>query len=224
MEVGIVVPAYNAESNIKNVLLKILKYVRPENVFVIDDGSTDRTTDIAEELQVKCIRHHANFGKGEALKTGFSSAKKTGMDAVITIDSDGQHDPDRIPEFIRIMENCNSDLVLGTRSFGLSNMPFDRILSNRLSSLVVSLVAWKWIPDSQCGYRLIKLKNIEALALESEKFELESELLIKAAWQKWTMSFCSVPVIYNGSHSKINRLRDTMRFCKMVLRIIGKRR
>ncbi|MCD6117646.1 glycosyltransferase family 2 protein [bacterium] len=223
MEVGIVIPAYNAESNIKNVLLKIFKYVKPDNIFVIDDGSADRTSEIADELNVKCIRHNTNLGKGEALKTGFSAAGKTGVDAVITIDSDGQHDPDKIPEFIRIMEHNNSDIVLGTRSFGLSNMPIDRILSNRLSSLVVSLVCGKWIPDSQCGYRMIRLKSLDALSLTSSNFELESELLIKAARQKRNITFCPVPVIYNGTGSKINRLKDTKRFCKMIIGIIGKR-
>jgi len=223
MKVGIVIPAYNAERTIKNVLLQVLKFAAPDNVFVIDDGSSDRTYEIVEKLNVNVIRHQKNLGKGEALKSGFNELINLKFDAVLTMDSDGQHSPEKIPEFINIMENCQSDLVLGVRSLNFSNMPFDRVLSNKISSFIVSLACGRAIKDSQCGFRLIRIEKLGDLILTGKRYELESELIILAGIKGWNIDFCSIPVIYNGSGSSINRTVDTLRFCKMVVKMVGKR-
>ena len=223
MNIGIVIPAYNVGDRLQDVLSKSLTYISKDRIYVVDDGSTDSTGDVATAMGVILFRHQKNRGKGEALKSGFRSAIKDGLDGIITLDGDGQHEPAYIPRFISLLETTDCDVVLGVRHFRIGDMPFDRICSNRISSLIVSVIAGKWIPDSQCGYRLIRTAVIENLHFASSHYELESELLIKAAKKGCTFSFCPIPVHYEGAGSHIHRFRDTQRFCRMVVRLLKDR-
>lgn len=220
MKIGIVIPAYNVEERLQDVLLKSLTTIPGERIFVVDDGSTDSTADVAAFHGVSLFKHDKNRGKGEALKTGFRLILKNSLDGVIILDGDGQHDPRDIPRFISIQEEQDADLVLGSRRYRIGKMPLDRICSNRLSSLIVSLVSGKWIPDSQCGYRLIRSSVLKNIRLFSDHYELESELLIKAIKMGYRVSFCPITVRYGEAGSHIRRFRDTKRFCRMILRMI----
>lgn len=223
MEVGIVIPAYNVGHRLHNVLSKALKYVPSRHVYVVDDGSTDATAAVAKHYGVVLHQHRSNRGKGEALKSGFRLALENNLDGVITLDGDGQHDPDYIPDFIRSMEATPCDLVLGVRRFKIGRMPLDRIFSNLISSIVVSLVVKKWIPDSQSGYRSIRASVLKDIHLLSSHYEIETELLIKAIWRGSRISYIPISLVYNDSNSHISRFFDTKRFCKMVLRLIKDR-
>lgn len=217
MKIGIIIPAYNAGDRLQNVLLKSQSYIPKDRIYVVDDGSSDTTSSIARSADVVLIRHKLNMGKGEALKSGFYKAIQDGLDAVFTIDADGQHDPDLIPHFIDHYQRTNADLILGTRQYKLGKMPADRILSNRLSSMIVSAAARRWIPDSQCGYRLIKTDLLQKITLHTSFYEMESELIIKACRAGLTVAHCPVTVRYDGAGSHIHRLRDTIRFCRLIL-------
>jgi glycosyltransferase involved in cell wall biosynthesis len=217
MKIGIVIPAYNAGHDIRHVLLKALVYIPKTRICVVDDGSTDNTANVATSLGVMLLRHHNNCGKGNALKSGFRFAVDNDWDGVITLDADGQHDPEAIPRFISIFSKSDCDIALGTRVFRVGEMPLDRICSNRLSSLIVSCVSKMWIPDSQCGYRLIKTEVLRHIDLESNHFETESELIIKAARKGYTFAFCPVAVRYHSTGSHIRRWNDTRRFCRLIL-------
>jgi len=221
MKIGIVIPAYNVEERLQDVLLKTLTTIPGERIFVVDDGSTDSTADVAAFHGVSLFKHDKNRGKGEALKTGFRLILKNGLDGVITLDGDGQHDPGDIPRFISIRKERDADLVLGSRRYRIGKMPLDRICSNRLSSLIVSLISGKWIPDSQSGYRLIRSSVLKDIRLFSDHYELESELLIKAIRMGCRVSFCPITVRYGEAGSHIRRFRDTKRFCQMILKLLG---
>ena len=220
MKIGIVIPAYNVGDRLQNVLLKALAYIPKHNIYVVDDGSTDSTAEVADRQGVVLFRHKANKGKGEALKSGFQLVLEDNLDGVITLDADGQHDPDHIPDFIFFLEKTASDMVLGVRRFRIGEMPLDRFCSNLLSSLLVSTLAGKWIPDSQCGYRLIRSSVLKNIRLFSDHYELESELLIKAIRMGCRVSFCPITVRYGEAGSHIRRFRDTKRFCRMILKLI----
>ena len=223
MEVGIVIPAYNVGHRLHNVLSKALEYVQAHRVYVVDDGSTDATAEVAKHYGVVLTRHGTNRGKGEALKSGFRLVLENGLEGIITLDGDGQHDPDYIPDFIRIMEATPCDIVLGVRCFRIGRMPLDRIFSNLTSSILVSLVVKKWIPDSQSGYRLIRASVLKEIHLLSSYYEIETELLIKALWRGSRISYVPISLVYDDSYSNIRRFVDTKRFCKMVLRLIKDR-
>ena len=221
MDVGIVIPAYNEGAALANVLSNVLNHIPQMRVYVIDDGSSDNTSSVAGQYDVNLIVHEENRGKGEALKSGFSRAAADGCDYLITLDGDGQHDPEIIPEFLRMAEAEEADIVIGCRDFNPKIMPWDRIFSNRVSSGIVSLLAGCRIPDSQCGFRMVRSDVIDNVELNTKNYELETELLIKAMRRGFTVAFCEIPVIYSGDEtSNIRRFQDTYRFCRLCLRLL----
>jgi glycosyltransferase involved in cell wall biosynthesis len=223
MKIGIVIPAYNAGDQLRNVLSKAQKYISKNRICVIDDGSSDNTSAIARDFGSDVFRHLKNRGKGRALQTGFRWAMQENLDCLITLDADGQHNPDHIPEFISVMEKSGCDIVLGLRQFRVGVMPMDRICSNMLSSFIVSCVAGKRILDSQCGYRLIPVSVFKTIYLETDRYEAESELLIKAVWNGLKIEYCPISLHYGNNTSHMRRFQDTIRFCRLILRLLKER-
>lgn len=211
-----VIPAYNAENTIIELLEKLEKFCPKEDIVVVDDGSTDGTRGKVESKGVKVISHDRNKGKGAALKTGFDYAIRNNYDAIITIDADLQHPPEFIPKFVESAEYA--DLVIGKRNIRLTNTPIDRYISNKLTSMLLSLILMKNIPDSQCGFRLIKTDPLKNITLYSNKYELESEIIIKFVRNGYRVSFVDIPVIYKGERSSIRRVKDTIAFIRLILK------
>jgi len=219
LKIGCIIPVYNTGWLLDEVLEQLKKHISVEDMVIVDDGSDDDTADYAEKHNTGLIRHCKNFGKGAALRTGFSWSENRGYDAVLTIDGDGQHDPARVPAFLKKMKS-GADIVLGSREFEPGTMPLDRIFSNYASTLMVSLLAGRRLQDSQCGYRLIRTRVLQSLNLFTNRYELETELLVKAIRKGWQVSFCPVPAIYNGGISHIQRFPDTVRFCRLFIKLM----
>ncbi|MFO7888978.1 MAG: glycosyltransferase family 2 protein [bacterium] len=217
MNCGIVIPAYNVASQVETVLDCAFQYINKDKIFLIDDGSEDNVSEIGQRKGVQFYRHKKNRGKGKALQTGFDLALSRGVDSVFTIDGDGQHNPDYIPEFIQCMETTQCDMVVGWRDFCLGKMPLDRIASNILSSLAVSLVINTKIPDSQCGYRLIRADLLKKMNLTSSKYEIETELILETVTRGKKLSFLPIESLYCAHHSNIRRFRDSLRFCNLLI-------
>ncbi len=224
MKVGVIIPAYQAGPRLGTVLLKTNQYIPADFICVVNDGSNDNTSDIAKTYGVNLIEFTINRGKGEALKAGFQWALEKGLEAVITMDADGQHDPDLIPEFIQCMHTGKYDVVLGTRQFKPGIMPFDRILSNKISSMLVSIAAGTRIQDSQNGFRLFRASVLRDLHLKGSLYELESEILIRLGKKHVLFGQCRVPAAYAGAPSHIRRLRDIRRFMTMWFDLVRKRK
>jgi len=217
-DIAVVIPAYNAGTRLEPVLSKILAIIPPHLVIVVDDGSTDQTHALAAASGVEIVTHAQNRGKGVALKTGFARAlAMPQVQAVITLDADGQHDPKHLPEFIRAFRHSPVDLIIGCRTLRGPAMPFFRVLSNRLTSALVSRRLGLRIPDSQSGYRLHSRRLLEQVALETGGYETESELLLKAVRAQMKLGFITITTIYSGEPSHIRGWRDTSRFIKMWL-------
>ncbi len=221
MNCGIVIPAYNVASQVEAVLDCAFNYINKENIFLIDDGSKDNVSEIGQDKGVQVYRHEKNRGKGKALQTGFNLALSRGVDSVFTIDGDGQHNPDYIPAFIQCMETTQCDMVVGWRNFRLGKMPADRIASNILSSLAVSLVINTKIPDSQCGYRLIRADLLKKMNLTSLKYEIETELILEAVTLGKKLSFLPIESLYCAHYSNIRRFRDSLRFCNLLIKYLN---
>lgn len=216
MKLLIIIPALNSSEALDELIPKVRRF--GHDILVIDDGSTDGTANAGLIHRVQLIRHPANRGKGAALKSGFKYAIENGYDAVITIDSDGQHDPKYIPSFIDAYENIGADLIIGSRLHNKAGMPQDRRLSNFLSSKFLSLILGVYVEDSQCGYRLITTRLLKNIDLKSDRFELESEIIIKAIKKGFKIRYQPIRVNYSKDFkSSMNRLTDTLRWVKMVL-------
>lgn len=212
-----IIPAYNTESTISKVINGLSRFFKPSEIIVIDDGSSDDTYQRAKHEGAIVLKNKKNQGKGFSLKKGFKYAIKQGYNAVICLDADLQHDPDDIPLFIHYYDKTDADLVLGSRIHDLSKMPLDRQFSNQTTSLIISLLTGRRVRDSQCGYRLIKTKVLKSIRLTSDKYETESELLVKALKAKYKITHVPVKTIYNNQPSHIHRLIDTWRFIRVVM-------
>jgi glycosyltransferase involved in cell wall biosynthesis len=220
-EFGAVIPAYNAGDSLEAVLAGVKRYLRTERIVVVDDGSTDDTSRIAESAGVVLIRHRKNRGKGSALRSGFAHLEaQTDIEAIFTIDADGQHDPDEIPSFVEAYCQGSGDLLVGDRMGSTADMPFIRIMTNIVTSAVISIRAGCRIKDSQSGYRLIRAEVVRNVELVTERYETESEILIKAAHMGARISSVPVRTIYGTEQSTINPIADTFRFFVLVIRSI----
>ena len=151
----VIIPALNAGATI-GALVRSIR-LQGLSVVVVDDGSTDQTAAIASAEGALVISHLRNLGKGSALRTGFEYVLRSRFDGVVTMDSDGQHDPAEIPELIQAGECQHAGMVLGNRMVNGVAMPAARRLTNQLMSLIVSGIARQQVPDSQCGFRFIRL-------------------------------------------------------------------
>ncbi|MGB2706467.1 MAG: glycosyltransferase family 2 protein [Candidatus Omnitrophota bacterium] len=217
MKTCVLIPAYNVSSTIGDVVREI-KGMGLEAI-VVDDGSTDDTERVAADNGAIVMRHVKNLGKGASLKEGFDFiVRMTSFDAVIIMDGDGQHNPKDIQKFILHAREQSNDIVIGNRMALTKNMPLARILTNKFMSSVLSVMCKQRIPDTQCGFRLIKRSVFKKIKLESNKYDLESELLIKAS--RRSMKIASVPIetIYRNELSRIRPVKDAVRFIGLLIK------
>ena len=215
----ILIPAYNAEESIAEVInqIKELKF-HPNKIIIVDDGSSDQTPNLISDKVDSLITHKENKGKGSALRSGFAEfLKSDSSDYLLCMDADLQHPVSYIPNFLKYADKTHSEFIIGKRSRQFGVMPFPRIISNSTTSLILSIICHQKIEDSQCGYRLIHRAALKKLSLQENGFQLESEMIIKAAKQHIRIDFIDVPTIYNGHNSNINHLGDTIRFISLIL-------
>jgi GT2 family glycosyltransferase len=155
-----------------------------------------------------------------ALRTGFEAAVGAGTEAVITMDSDGQHLASEAGRFVDAWEE-GADVVVGDRMADNDNMPWLRKRTNEFTSWVISRVAGARIPDSQNGYRLFDAEVLRSVKLESRRYDMESEILIRAARQGYRIASVPISTIYHDEESSINPFVDTFRFFRLVWRARG---
>ncbi len=212
----VIIPAFQAAKTIGELVSRIS--VQGLAVIVVDDGSRDATAAVASSKGAVVISHLRNEGKGSALRTGFAYALRARYDGIVTIDSDGQHDPSEIPELIRTGERQHAGLVLGNRMSNGAVMPMSRRWTNGLMSWIVSGIARQPVPDSQCGFRFIRREFLEQTSLCARRYEIETELVLAAAARRWKIVSVPVRSVYNGQRSHIQPLRETVRFLGMLCR------
>lgn len=215
--IGVLIPAYNASHSLRGVLEGIKGYGL--DIVVVDDGSTDATAEVAEELGIRVLRHRINRGKGIALKTGFRFLLLLGYRAVITMDADGQHDPTYIPHFIRSYQEGKGEIIIGSRSEEFGKMNWLRRFWNKLGVKAVSKLTDTPLTDTQSGYRLIKGEVLRCLPLCASGYEAELELLIKACKRGHTVVNIPTTTHYaDGTPSSHFRpVRDTWLNCRTFL-------
>ncbi len=218
-DIAAVVPAYNAGRHIEGVIRGLLRHVPARNVVVVDDGSGDDTASVAASTGAAVLRHPVNRGKGAALRTGFGAAlAMPGISAIVMLDADGQHDPDEVPRFAEAFAAGAGELVIGDRMQVTGSMPRLRVFTNRFTSAVISLIAKQRVPDTQNGYRLAGCALLRRVELASERYEIESELIVKASRAGARIASIPVSTIYGSERSAIHPARDTLRFFSLVFR------
>ena len=204
MRVVAVVPALNAAATVSDVIVGLRAAVRSITIVGVNDGSTDATPALMRDHCDRVLDFAANRGKGSALRAGLAAALELGAEAVLTIDSDGQHDPAVAPRLIDAL--AGADVVVGTRTRSGTAMPIHRRLSNALSSAAISVVAGRRLPDTQSGYRAMRRVVVETVNARGDRYEYETDFIIQAARQGYRIASVPVPTIYGGaSHFREGR-------------------
>jgi glycosyltransferase involved in cell wall biosynthesis len=211
-----VIPAYNASRHLSAVIDRVAKHVRRDHIVVVDDGSSDATREVARRAGANVVVHEQNQGKGAAIRNGLARASELGPAFAILLDADGQHNPDEIPAFVTRQRQTGADMVVGNRLVRTANMPWLRKVTNHVTSAVVSLLARRRVPDSQNGYRLVRLSHFRKFPLTTNRYEIESEMIIRAGRAGGKIASVPVETIYGDEKSFINPFVDTGRFLRMV--------
>ncbi len=214
----VVIPALNAERSI-GVVVRESKLVN-DDVLVIDDGSSDRTSEMARDAGAQVIRHDVNKGKGAALKTGFAYALENNFEVVVTLDADGQHLPQEIPKFMTAYEETGADLIIGGRAHLFPQMIPRRRFANRFSARSIAFASKTAVTDSQSGFRLYSAHLLRNVRLRSDGFDLESEVIVYAGCRRFKV--VTIPIelgfVDGLSTSHYKPLADTLRIAWTVMR------
>jgi len=216
--ITIVIPAYNEEQTIADVIRGAMKNVPEARVMVIDDGSTDNTLKRATDAGAEVIRHPTNKGNGACLKTALRSLKG-GIIAVL--DADGQHDPMELPRILDQLKDF--DLVVGARNFSNQEGSALRNLGNRLLRGLASFLAERDIPDLTSGFRAFRHEiAIKFLHLYPNGYSFPSTSTLSFITAGYNVTFTPVTVNSRPTHtkSKLRPFRDGFRFIMFILRII----
>jgi len=197
------IPALNAEKTIGIIVKKSLRYV--DEVIVCDDGSSDDTTKVAKDNGAQVIVHDKNQGYGAALITLFEHARKKNADVMITLDSDGQHDPDEISKFLDKIQGKKIDVIIGSRFLNnKKNLSAYRKAGIKVITSTLNLGNGLKITDSQSGFRAYSKKALEEINITEKGMSASSEILQKAANKNLTMSEVPITVSYEGNTSTQN--------------------
>lgn len=191
-KVFIVVPAYNEGKIICEVIREIEKSCN-YSIIVIDDGSKDDTFNAAlTPRNAIVLRHKINRGKGAATKTGIVAAHRLGADIIVTMDGDGQHDPDDVEALIKPIIEDGYDVTLGTRRKRKGEMPFIKIIANRIGNTITWLFYGIYVSDSQSGFRAYSRHAAGIIDTKADKYEYDSKVIREINNNR--LSFVEVPI------------------------------
>lgn len=205
-----VIPCWNEAATIADIVLRTRSQL--PRVFVVDDGSSDATAAAAIASGARVLRHDRQRGKGAALRTGLTAALQEGLVWGLTLDADGQHPPESIPCLFRCAEETGAELVVGNRFARPAALPVVRRLVNHWLSRQLSRRVGTPLPDSQCGFRLLRLNRWAQLTLTTDHFEVESEVLLAFLAAAARVRFVPVPAIPGRRPSRIRPIADAWRW------------
>jgi len=220
LNITVVLPAFNEEVSIGSIVLLTKHY--SDNVIVIDDGSSDRTAVIAKKAGAHVIVHEVNKGKGAALKTGFTAAADLGADIVVTMDSDGQHNPAEIPRLVTPIMDGTADMVNGSRylSHKDKNTPIYRRVGQTILDTATNMNSGLKITDSQSGFRAFAASTIDIFRFSAQGMAIESEMLADAGRSGLRIKEVEIGVRYDVDGSTVSPIEHGLGVLVMILKDI----
>lgn len=212
-----IVPTYNNQGTVVQVLDRLFPYI--DDIFVVNDGSTDETDSLLSKYadSITLISYKENQGKGFALRTGFERAKEQGFDYAITIDSDGQHYPEDLPLLAEAMEKNPGALIVGNRKLVQKNMAAKSSFANYFSNFWFMVQTWRYLPDTQTGYRVYPLQHLHGLKFLTSRYEAELELLVFSAWHGVKLVSTPVRVFYPSQEERVSHFRPFWDFLRISI-------
>ncbi|MEI7891297.1 MAG: glycosyltransferase family 2 protein [bacterium] len=220
-KIYIVIPAFNEDSVICDVI-KEIRASKYNNIIIIDDGSFDQTYENAKkENGVIALKHFLNRGKGAAAKTGIEAAKMLDADVVITIDGDGQHNPDDIARMLKLIDD-GFDVVLGSRLKNPKGMPIWKIAANHFGNFCTWAIYGLWVTDSQSGFRAYSKKAISLIDTKTDRYEYDSEVIREIYRNKLKFTETPIEVRYTQySMSKVHKMNLQNGFKTLIKMMIS---
>lgn len=212
----ILVPTYNNEKTIADVLQRVFDVVPGATVIVVNDGSTNSTVAILEELKDKItlLTNEENKGKGYSLRRGFRKANELGFEHVITIDSDGQHFPEDIPLLVQKATEYPNSVIMGSRNMAHETVPGKSSFGNKFSNFWFKLETWITLPDTQTGFRIYPLKPMRKMRFFTKKFEFEIEVIVRLAWKNVKFHPVAIRVLYD-MEERVSHFRPARDFFRI---------
>lgn len=216
LKVCVIVPTYNNASTLPQVLTDVSAYT--DQIILVNDGSTDDTGQIAAQFPgIHYVGYAKNRGKGSALRQGFLAALQKGYDYAITMDSDGQHFAKDLPRFLEKIEAVPNALIIGARNMNQEAVPGKSSFGHKFSNFWFKVETGIDCPDTQSGFRLYPLQRIKGLHLFTWKYELEIEVLVKAAWSGVPIESVPVSVYYAPKETRISHFRPFVDFTRISI-------
>lgn len=215
--VAVIVPAFNAEKTVTPVIKGLREALPGAHIIGVNDGSADGTAALLRYLCDEVIDFPENRGKGAALRAAFAAALETDARAVLTIDSDGQHDPAFAPSILKALDGFH--IAIGTRDLSGEQVPRHRRIANFMSSAATRMVSGGAVRDSQSGYRGLRREVLSTVHAEGDRYEFETDFIIRAAHAGFSITNVPISTIY-GSASYFREFRDAM----LVIGVLWKHR
>lgn len=214
----VIIPTYNNERTLERVIREVLEYVPSDCVIVVNDGSTDATSEILKsfEKEVTILVNEVNRGKGYSLRKAFKFAHEKGYSNALTIDSDGQHYPSDIPLLIGRAIQHPGAVIMGSRNMNQAGVPQKSSFGNKFSNFWFKVETWITLPDTQTGFRIYPLEPMKKIWLFTNKFELEIEVIVKLAWR--FVPFVAVPIqVKYDPNERVSHFRPGRDFTRISI-------
>lgn len=212
----IVIPVYNHPATLRRVVSQALQV--HDEVMVVDDGSTDDTASFLQDLNVHLIRHRQNLGKGTAILTAAQEARRLGMTHIVTIDADGQHNPEDFKRFLPLIKGSPDAIIVGKRDFKNADVPNANRFGRGFSNFWLRLQTGKALGDVQSGFRVYPLSVLENLKLHEKRYTFEIEVLVKAAWAGVELLETDISVYYPQAKERVTHFHlflDNVRLSRL---------
>jgi len=219
MDTLVVIPAYNEEKTISEVVKNLKRF--GYEVLVVDDGSTDQTAKIAEEAGAIVLRHLINLGSGAAIKTGLDFALERKTEIIVTFDADGQHYAEDIIKVVQPIKSNQAEVVVGSRFKKQQKIPLARRLMNWLANLITLFLFGLWVSDSQSGFKAFSRKALEEIEIKARKFDWSSEIVAELKSKK--IKFLEVPIGVKYSDYSLSKGQNFFVGLKTFFRLLLKK-
>lgn len=215
-KIVVVIPVYNNVSTIAAVISDVRKYV--EDVWVVNDGSTDSTLDVLSGIEgIHILSYNQNRGKGYALRLAIKETHKAGFRYMISMDADGQHYATDIPHFIEEIEKYPDSLLVGARNLNADNMPGKNSFANKFSNFWYRVETLQKLSDTQSGFRLYPLTLLHKVNFITNRYEFEVEVLVRSAWRGVRVANIPISVYYPPKEERVSHFKPAKDFTRISI-------